>query len=175
MRSIVASNSVSPRDDWRVQGENRRWRQRAIRRGKPYDCKQRARRPAPECRPSIGDETEPSDRLLFVVRELTRGGAAYLTLRHARRLCERYSIDVLVTGPADDDFLGEFPESVAIYRLGEFPSRPEGLPLRFLHQLIGSHHDLPPFRRSYRALLATSIFPDWEACAVAAAGALIVA
>ena len=122
----------------------------------------------PEC-PAIRDASDPVERVLIVAREFTRGGAAYLALRHARRLNERFAIDVLVTGPADDDFLGEFPAGVSIYRLGEFPSRPEGSPLRFLHQLVKRHQAIPPFQRSYRAVLATSIFPDWEACAITAA------
>ena len=113
------------------------------------------------------DESEPADRLLIVARELTRGGAAYLALRYARRLCERYAIDVLVTGPADDEFLEELPAGVTIFPLGEGPSRHEGSALRCLHQFIKRHQETPVFQRSYRAVLATSIFPDWRACALA--------
>jgi glycosyltransferase involved in cell wall biosynthesis len=110
----------------------------------------------------------PAERVLIVARELTRGGAAYLALRHARRLSAAYSVDVLVTGPCDDAFLAEFPPGVSIYRLGEVASRPEGSPLRFLHRFAVERGESPPFRREYRAMLATSIFPDWQACAAAA-------
>jgi len=123
--------------------------------------------PGPPAASPLREVIEPVDRLLIVARELTRGGAAYLALRHARRLAERYPIDVLVTGPSDDDFVREFPAGVNVYQLGDGPSRPEGPPLRFLHQFLLEHQATPPFQRSYRAVLATSIFPDWPACAAA--------
>ncbi len=113
----------------------------------------------------LRDEREPAGRLLIVARELTRGGAAYLALRYARQLCDRYAIDVLVTGPVDDELRRELPANVDIFSLGDGPSPLDGPPLDVLHQFIRWHQDLPPFQRSYRAVLATSIFQDWRACA----------
>jgi len=116
--------------------------------------------------PDAGGEGEGRpDRFLIVAREMTRGGAAYLALRHARTLCELDRVDVLVTGPCDDDFLAEFPESVTVYRLAgaTLPVREDWRSL--LRSFAEEHADLPPFRRRYRAALGTSIFPDLVACA----------
>lgn len=111
--------------------------------------------------------TNPADRLLIVTRELTRGGAAYLALRHARQLCRHYAIDVVVTGPTDPDFVREFPAEVTVFSLGDCPPEIVGHPLRFLHQFAERFQHIPAFQSSYRAVLATSVFPDWEACAAA--------
>ncbi len=112
----------------------------------------------------LRSEQERTDRLLIVARELTRGGAAYLALRHARRLSARYPVDVLVTGPCDDDFLGDFPEQIPVYRLDESPSSRDADWRRVLHRFALDHSQETPFRRQYHTLLATSTFPDLSAC-----------
>jgi glycosyltransferase involved in cell wall biosynthesis len=107
------------------------------------------------------------ERLLIVTSELTRGGAAYLALRHARRLCQRYAVDVLVTDRCDDAFLEEFPSNVSIFRAGA-TARPPGPPGADRDgQFLLRHAQTPPLQRTYRAVLATSVF--WDSCACAAA------
>jgi glycosyltransferase involved in cell wall biosynthesis len=113
----------------------------------------------------LRSEQKRSDRLLIVARELTRGGAAYLALRHARRLSAQYPVDVLVTGPCDDDFLAEFPEQIPVYRLDESPLTRDADWCRVLHRFALDHSQATPFRRQYHTLLATSTFPDLSACA----------
>src|SRR4051812_14566894 len=108
---------------------------------------------------------ERTDRLLIVARELIRGGAAYLALRHARKLSETYSVDVLVTGACDLDFLSEFPEQISVYRLGETPLRWDADWRRVLRRFALDHGGEAPFFQRYHALLATSTFPDLSACA----------
>ncbi len=105
------------------------------------------------------------ERLLIIARELTRGGAAYLALRHARRLSPRYSVDFLVTGPCDEDFLRELPEEMTVYRLGPAPLDQEGDWCCALHQFALDHREELPFRQVYHTVLATSTFPDLRACA----------
>jgi len=112
-----------------------------------------------------GDGAGGRDRLLIVARELTRGGAAYLALRHARSLVARFAVDVLVTGPCDDDFLDEFPEQVPIYRLGGAALGGDEDWAGVLHMFALEHSGATPFRWHYHTLLATSTFPDLAACA----------
>jgi glycosyltransferase involved in cell wall biosynthesis len=113
--------------------------------------------------PQVGLKT--LNRLLIIARELTRGGAAYLALRHARTLSTQYTIDILVTGPCDDDFLCEFPEQILIYRLDNSSISREGDWRQILHRFALDHAQLTPFHEQYHALLATSTFPDLAACA----------
>ena len=105
-------------------------------------------------------------RILIVARELTRGGAAYLALRHARQLAAHYRVDVLVTGPSDPVILAEFAGSIRVYRLPDSDVAVDlGEPLvPVLERFASDHRHLPPFRRRYRAVLATSLFPDLAAC-----------
>jgi glycosyltransferase involved in cell wall biosynthesis len=114
-------------------------------------------------------ELSTSDRLLIVARELTRGGAAYLALRHAQRLSRRYAVDVLCTGPWDEVFVSEFPSSVCLYRLEPGLLEPAAIPLQTVHEFALRHRAMSPFQLAYRAVLATSIFPDWPACAAVSA------
>lgn len=110
--------------------------------------------------------TPGAGRLLIVARELTRGGAAYLALRHARMLAERYTVDVVATGACDDDFVGEFPERVTVHRLAEKTLAWDADWRRLLRGFARAHADEAPFRHEYQAVLATSTFPDLSACAV---------
>ncbi len=110
-----------------------------------------------------------SDRLLIVAREFTRGGAALLAVRHARALRASHPLDLLVTGPCDEDLLEELPAGVCVYRIDCGPLHLESYPVRMLHRFRRAHRHMPPFQRHYRAVLATSIFPDLTACAAFAA------
>jgi hypothetical protein len=113
----------------------------------------------------VRPEHEKSNRLLIVAQELTRGGAAYLALRHAQTLSARYPVDILVTGRCDDDFLCEFPRQIPVYHLDASPIRLESDWPFVLHQFALDHAHALPFRQEYHALLATSVFPDIAACA----------
>lgn len=118
---------------------------------------------------SAGDASEPvpndPERLIIIARELTRGGAAYLALRHARQLSRFYRVDVLVTGPCDANFVAEFPAEIEVFRLGT--SRPfvGSSWLHALRRFAEDHREEAPFRRHYQAALGTSTFPDLAACA----------
>jgi len=116
-----------------------------------------------------GNEEDQVVRLLVVARELTRGGAAYLALRHVRTLSATYAIDVLVTGPCDEDFLEEFPAGVCVHRIDGGTLQLETAAVRTLHRFRLAHRQQPPFQRHYRAVLATSVFPELTACAAFAA------
>ena len=113
--------------------------------------------------------TPPKKCVLVVTGEFTFGGAAFLTLRHMKRLLAQYEIDFLVTGPCEDEMLRELPEIISLYRLSTSP---------FEHtpDVLGSMDALgclelflkrgltEPLVRSYQAVLATSVFADWRAC-----------
>jgi glycosyltransferase involved in cell wall biosynthesis len=114
---------------------------------------------------ALQSEKNRADRLLIVAREMKRGGAAYLALRHARRLSTVYAVDVLVTGPCDDDFVAEFPEQVTIYRLDGSILKWDADWRRVLHIFAHEHSQATPFLWQYHTLLATSTFPDLIACA----------
>lgn len=98
------------------------------------------------------------ERILFVVREFTAGGAANLALEYMRRLVPRHDIDLLATGACDEKTLGQLPAGTAVFKLD--PGTPEVLCPDFL----ATHRDSPVFRRDYRAALATAVFPEWHAC-----------
>jgi hypothetical protein len=57
------------------------------------------------------------ERILFLVREFTLGGASYLALRHIRRLVCRYQIDLLLTGPHEQSMLRQLPDGVSVFML----------------------------------------------------------
>ena len=115
------------------------------------------------------NEAIPSNRVLIVAKELTRGGAAHLALRYASRLCRHYPVDILVTGAVDWGFLDELSVGVQVYRLENVPTKPEPTALRTFHRVAFENRKLPVFQTHYRAVLATSVFPDWVACAAVAA------
>jgi glycosyltransferase involved in cell wall biosynthesis len=102
-------------------------------------------------------------RILIVAREFTVGGAAYLALRHMRRLRPRYEIDVLITGPCEEEMLSQAPDGVSIFRLGAEGVITADDDLNCL-ELFLKYRQIPPFQRLYLAVLATSVFPDWQAC-----------
>lgn len=112
---------------------------------------------------------EAGERLLIVASELTRGGAAYLALRHAERLARRFAVDILVTGPCDNALLEEFPNHASVFRAGDCPQLHD-FEIDRVGQFLLHHAQLPPFQRAYRAVLATSVF--WDPCACVAACAV---
>lgn len=103
------------------------------------------------------------DRLLFVAREFTAGGAAYLLLDYLRRLNPRYGIDLLVTGPCDEETLLCLPGGVSVFKLGTGRLKSETDALGCLEHFLERRQEAP-FQRQYKAVLATSVFPDWSAC-----------
>jgi len=104
------------------------------------------------------------EKILFLAREFTKGGAAFLALRHIRRLQSRYDIDFLVTGPCDDEMIGLLPEGIELFRLNATPIQSDSEAIDALAELL--NRKIIPLLRSYRALLATSVLTDWHACAV---------
>jgi hypothetical protein len=115
--------------------------------------------------PVAASKQEGSDRLLIVSRELMRGDAAYLALRYAPALSARVPVDILVSGRCDDDFLGEFPETITIHQLDETPIIGEADWRLAWHRFAPDHAGASPFCQQYRAVLATSTFPNLAACA----------
>ena len=101
------------------------------------------------------------ERILFLVREFTLGGASYLALRHIRRLVCRYQIDLLLTGPHEQSMLRQLPDGVSVFMLEKFPEETD--PLLWLNFFL-AHGRLHPFQTTNRAVLATSAFPDWQSC-----------
>jgi glycosyltransferase involved in cell wall biosynthesis len=99
------------------------------------------------------------ERILFLVREFTLGGASYLALRHMRRLVCRYEIDLLVTGLSEEAMLKQLPEKVSVFKSERSPEGTD--PLAWLNFLL-AHGRMRPFQITYCAVLGTSTFPDWQ-------------
>jgi glycosyltransferase involved in cell wall biosynthesis len=99
------------------------------------------------------------ERILFIVREFTLGGAGYLALRHMRRLVCRYGIDLLVTGPHEEAMLKQLPGQVSVFKLESFPDGTD--PLIWLN-FFRAHGRIRPFQARYLAVLGTSALPDWQ-------------
>ena len=104
-----------------------------------------------------------SKRILFIAREFTLGGAAYLALRHMQRLILYYEIDLLITGEFDDVMLRQLPDQVNVIKLEDeetIYSQNYAKQLEFFLK----YRKARVFQYKYCAVLATSVFPDWKAC-----------
>jgi glycosyltransferase involved in cell wall biosynthesis len=112
---------------------------------------------------SMAVNTLPRYRILFLAQEFVAGGAAFLALRHMQRLASDYDIDLLVTGPCADEVLHQLPQQVSVFTLDAQSWRADVNALWCL-DLVLAARALPPFQRSYHALLATSVFPSRRAC-----------
>jgi glycosyltransferase involved in cell wall biosynthesis len=102
-------------------------------------------------------------RILFITQEFTLGGAAYLALRHVKRLIDRYEIDLLVVGFSDQSMLELLPLNVSIYRLEIIVNQPLMDGFECL-EILQDYLSMPPFQLQYQAVIATSIFPRWTSC-----------
>ncbi|MES2935543.1 MAG: glycosyltransferase [Pseudomonadota bacterium] len=103
------------------------------------------------------------ERILFLAQEFMLGGAAYLALRHMRRLLPHYEIDLLVTGPCDDEMRHQLPQQISVFTLESSSIKSDVNALWGLESLL-RQRQMPPFQRVYRAVLATSVFPSRRAC-----------
>lgn len=56
-------------------------------------------------------------RFLWIARELTMGGTAYLALRHLQRMPQAH-VDLLVTGPVAPGMRARLPSHVTVHPVG---------------------------------------------------------
>lgn len=104
-----------------------------------------------------------SHRILVIAREFTEGGAAYLALRHLRRMAASRQIDVLVTGPVSETLAAELPQGVTLTRLAvERETVAQGL-LATREAIVATEH--PCLTSAYDVVIGSSLFPDMPACA----------
>ena len=99
--------------------------------------------------------------ILFVAREFTDGGAAYLALRHLRHLAHSHSVDFVVTGATHPGLVQQLPKSVSFAAL-QIPQQ------AILHGLQACRESLvrlapPCLQKIYDAVVGTSLFPDMAA------------
>lgn len=108
-------------------------------------------------------QTLLSNKILFISRELTLGGAAFLTVRYINRMIPDFEIDLLVTGPISDQVLSVLSSSVQVFQL---ELTDQSFPLDSLDAFsqINPYRNLPPFQKTYDAVIGSSLFPSWEAC-----------
>ena len=101
--------------------------------------------------------------ILWIAREFGEGGAAYLALRHLRRLAgPARAIDLLVTGPVSAALAGQLPAGVALHRLEvAAESIARGL-LATREAVAAAGH--PCLTTDYDAVVGSSLFPDPVAC-----------
>lgn len=106
--------------------------------------------------------TSSRKRILFVAQEFIFGGAAWLALRHMRRMLSRYEIDLLVTGRWEEGMLRQLPGGVSVFKLdaNSVEQDAHALSPRIYLKLC----ETPLLQRNYDAALGTSLFPDLGAC-----------
>lgn len=101
--------------------------------------------------------------LLFITREFTDGGAAYLTLRHLRVLTSRYTLTLLVTGPISHELRSQLPSGVRLVTVWV----PQDVMRHGLQACLEALANLPPVGLDdvHAAVIGCSLFPDVSACA----------
>jgi glycosyltransferase involved in cell wall biosynthesis/GT2 family glycosyltransferase len=102
-------------------------------------------------------------RILFVAREFTEGGAAYLAFRHMRRMAESRPIDLLVTGPVSEGLVAQLPAGVSFTKLQVNEEAVKQGLLATREAIVASGH--PCLETEYDAVIGSSLFPDIVACA----------
>ena len=102
-------------------------------------------------------------RVLFVARELTPGGAAYLAVRHLRELEAVRQFDLLVTGPLSPSVVEDIPYSVSVHRLTVNNEAIRRGLLATREAIAELGH--PCLTQTYDVVVGTSLFPDMLACA----------
>lgn len=100
-----------------------------------------------------------SKRILFISRDMTLGGAAYLTLRYINQLLPYFQVDLLITGLIDETMLNQLPKEIKFFTLNALALENQ---LNLLEFFI-RHKEIEVFQSVYSAVLATSVFPDWPA------------
>lgn len=106
-----------------------------------------------------------TERILFVARELTAGGAAYLLIRHLRGLADgSRRIDLVVTGPVSIPLIDQLPAGVTLQRLQISNNS-------FSRGVLGIREAVAVggkawIGRPYDVVIGSSLFPGPVACAV---------
>ncbi len=104
-----------------------------------------------------------SDRVLVIVREFTEGGAAFLALRHMRRLADARQVDLLVCGAYSTSMLSRLPGGIGVERIAGRISA-DGQDLLAM-RLALADLNLCCLSNHYDTVLGCSLFPDMAACA----------
>ncbi len=105
--------------------------------------------------------TTSPQRILFIARELTEGGAAFLAIRHLKRLIRTTrKIDFLITGPVSDVLIGQL-DGISIHTscLGTDARAADNLAPR-----QACIQEYPCLSRQYDIIIGSSLFPDRTAC-----------
>ena len=100
-------------------------------------------------------------RILFIARELTEGGAAFLAIRHLKRLIRAdRQIDFLITGPISDALIAGL-DGVAIQTPGLDINTSLTNPLELRRACMLAY---PCLTNEYDIVVGSSLFPDMAAC-----------
>ena len=108
-------------------------------------------------------------RLLFISSELTLGGAAYLTIRWIKALNNHFHITLLICGPIEQRMMDELPPEIKIYQLEpsiwiKTSERLGKLTLDNFSSFL-KNKNINILDEDYVAVIGTSIFWSWAACA----------
>ena len=105
--------------------------------------------------------TTSPKRILFIARELTEGGAAFLALRHLKRLLKiSREIDFLITGPVSAALSAQL-DGISIH------TSCVGMDARVSNNLAPRQayiNEYPCLSRQYDIVIGSSLFPDRAAC-----------
>lgn len=111
----------------------------------------------------------PRKRILFIVQELTAGGAAYLCIKWIKRLVSLYEIDLLIIGPYETKMLAALPAGVSVVHAGQSAfsascDRLGSISALGALRLFMRRNKIAPLAAEYQAILATSILASWQTC-----------
>lgn len=101
-------------------------------------------------------------RFLWVAREFTPGGAAYLALRHLHRLPLPVHVDLLVTGSVAPEMSSQLPPHVTLHAVGWTNSFRSLGAVDIREAILDAQH--PCLECTYDGALGTSLFADASAC-----------
>jgi glycosyltransferase involved in cell wall biosynthesis len=101
-------------------------------------------------------------RFLWIAREFTPGGAAYLALRHLQRMPEPVPVDLLVTGQVSPELRSQLPQHVTLHDTGWTAEFHALSVLDLREAILDSCHAC--MTETYDAALGTSLFADPAAC-----------
>jgi glycosyltransferase involved in cell wall biosynthesis len=100
---------------------------------------------------------------LFIARELTEGGAAFLLTRHVNKLVgPDTAIDVLITGPFSPSMVRRLPEQVRVHLVQKTTVVKHATVLSAREYLLAHFSDA--LSRTYDCVVGTSLFADMDAC-----------
>jgi len=100
---------------------------------------------------------------LFIARELTEGGAAFLLTRHVKKLIGPDTvIDVLITGPHSPSMLRRLPDQVRVHLVKITTELKYDEVLSAREYILANFSDV--LERTYDCVVGTSLFADMIAC-----------